>query len=146
MINEGNIPLILFGADVYAKKYKALLEYLNEDFDYFTDNDSTKWGTILYDKQIIPTDSLKSFSKCQIIISSTHEIEIRAQLSAMGLEECVIGLDDLCEQQMSTIGKIGVKAGDKKNIIVDMYEGIGWGGTELWAANLAYGLKNAGKK
>lgn len=38
--------IILFGAGVYAKKYKALLEYLNMDFDYFTDNDASKWGTI----------------------------------------------------------------------------------------------------
>ena len=37
--------MILFGAGVYAKKYKALLEYLHMDFDYFTDNDSSKWNT-----------------------------------------------------------------------------------------------------
>lgn len=30
--------LILFGAGVYAKKYKALLDYLDMEFNYFTDN------------------------------------------------------------------------------------------------------------
>ena len=35
--------VILFGAGVYAKKYKALLEYLHLDFDFFTDNDPSKW-------------------------------------------------------------------------------------------------------
>jgi len=141
--------IILFGAGVYAKKYKALLEYLHMDFDFFTDNDSFKWGTILYGKPVISPSELLNFSDCRIIISSTHEIAVRKQLAEMGLADRVVGLEDLyhlCEKQ--TIGEEdSVKAIDgKATIIVDMYEGIGWGGTELWAANLAYGLHGAGKK
>lgn len=140
--------IILFGAGVYAKKYKALLEYLHMDFDYFSDNDSSKWGALLYGKPIIAPNELVNFSECQIIISSTHEIVIRKQLSEMGLADCIVGLDDLysmCEQQMERVTDNNVSVCQEDTIIVDMYEGIGWGGTELWAANLAYGLKQAGK-
>lgn len=143
------LKIILFGAGVYAKKYKALLEYLHMDFDYFTDNDSSKWGISLYGKQVISPNELVNFSECQIIISSTHEIAIRKQLSQMGLSDCIIGLDDLynlCEQKMTGFADDKVTVHQEDTIIVDMYEGIGWGGTELWAANLAYGLQRAGKK
>lgn len=149
MDDNENIKTVLFGAGVYAKKYKALLEYLHIDFDFFTDNDSSKWGAILYGKPVIPPNDLQKFSDCQIIISSTHEIAIRKQLSDMGLSEYIVGLEDLyelCEQQMNEFQVDHIKLHSEKTIIVDMYEGIGWGGTELWAANLAYGLQKAGKK
>ena len=145
---ELKVKTILFGAGVYAKKYKALLEYLHMDFDYFTDNDSSKWGTVLYGKQVIAPNEIVNFTKCQIIISSTHEIAIRKQLSEMGLSDCIVGLDDLynlCEKRMNKTSGDNVSVCQEDTIIVDMYEGIGWGGTELWAANLAYGLRKAGK-
>lgn len=141
--------VVLFGAGVYAKKYKALLEYLHMDFDCFTDNDSSKWGSLLYGKPIIPPDELMNFPECQIIISSTHEIAIRKQLFQMELSENIIGLDDLyelCESQMID-GKVPDAAFRmEETIVIDMYEGIGWGGTELWAANLAYGLQKERKR
>lgn len=143
------MSLILFGAGVYAKKYKALLEFLHMDFDYFTDNDSSKWGTELYGKSVISPRELTKYSDGKIIISSTHEIAIRKQLSEMGLAGNIIGLDelyDLCEQRMENSQNESLVIHDNETIIVDMYEGIGWGGTELWAANLAYGLKKAGKQ
>lgn len=141
--------VVLFGAGVYAKKYKALLEYLRMDFDCFTDNDSSKWGTMLYGKPVISPKELANFSECQIIISSTHEIAIREQLAEMGLSEHIVGLNDLyelCEQQMNEFGDDHIVIHHQDAVIVDMYEGIGWGGSELWAANLAYGLQKAGKK
>lgn len=139
--------LILFGAGVYAKKYKALLEYLDMDFDYFTDNDDSKWGTVLYGKRVIAPYELRKFSSISIIISSTHEKAIRMQLADMGMEKNIIGLDalyGLCEKRMPEYDCRYTDVCGRKTILIDMYEGIGWGGTELWAANLAYGLKNAG--
>ncbi len=141
---------ILFGAGVYAKKYKALLEYLKMDFDYFTDNDTAKWGMVLYEKKVIAPHELKKFPDCSIIISSTHETAIRKQLADMGMEKNIIGLDTLyalCEKQMpEKVYNDTNTDGHHKTILIDMYEGIGWGGTELWAANLAYGLKETGCK
>lgn len=144
----GDIILILFGAGVYAKKYKALLEYLHMDFGYFTDNDSSKWGTMLYGKPVISPDELYMLSNIQIIISSTHEAAIRRQLAEMGLEDKIIGLDELyrlCEKRFSGNSDIRQAVQTKRTILMDMYEGIGWGGTELWAANLAHGFKNVGE-
>lgn len=141
--------IIFFGAGVYAKKYKALLEYLYMDFDYFTDNDPLKWGTELYGKLIIPPSELNYFQKCKIIISSTHEIAIRKQLLDMGIDNCIVGLDelyDLCECCIEIENDKKPIINDKETIFVDMYEGIGWGGTELWAADLAYGLKETGER
>mgnify|MGYP004456083365 CR=1 FL=1 len=140
---------ILFGAGVYAKKYKALLEYLHLDFDFFTDNDPAKWGITLYGKPVISPDEMTGLSDCKIIISSTHEIAIKAQLEAMGLSDRIMDLKnlyELCEQQMeeNAVGNVSFNA--ESTILVDMYEGIGWGGSELWAANLAYGLHNRGVK
>lgn len=143
------IKTVLFGAGVYAKKYAALLEYLDRDFDYFTDNDSSKWGKKLYGKEIISPQKLIELQPIQIIISSTHEIEIREQLAKMGLDNNLIGLDELynlCEQRMENSQNESLVMHDNETIIVDMYEGIGWGGTELWAANLAYGLNKVGKQ
>ena len=141
--------MILFGAGVYAKKYKALLEYLHMDFDYFTDNDSSKWGTVLYGKPIISPYEVSQFSDCKIIISSTHEAAIREQLAGMGLSECIMDLNELysmCEKQMDSSKDNLIRIHEQDTVVVDMYEGIGWGGSELWAANLAYGLQRKGKK
>ncbi len=139
--------LILFGAGVYAKKYKALLDYLDMEFNYFTDNDPSKWGMVLYGKKVIAPGELKTFPDCKIIVSSTHEDAIRKQLAGMGMEKNIIGLDmlyDLCEHKLLKSGRKNFNAGGRKTILIDMYEGIGWGGSELWAANLAYGLSKAG--
>lgn len=141
--------IILFGAGVYAKKYRALLEYLNMDFDYFADNDASKWGMVLYGKKVIAPAGLAMFPECKIIISSTHEAAIRQQLSEMGMDKNIVGLDvlyDLCEKQMPGEKCRQAAACGMETIFVDMYEGIGWGGTELWAANLAYGMRSAGYK
>lgn len=147
-MKEKNV-IILFGAGVYAKKYKSLLEYLYMDFDFFTDNDSTKWGTMLYGKPVISPDELTGFLTCKIIISSTHEVAIRKQLADMKLSDCILGMDDLykmCEEKMEHTETARGSINEKETILVDMYEGIGWGGTELWAANLAYGLQKKRKK
>lgn len=140
--------IILFGAGVYAKKYKALLEYIGIDFDYFTDNDSCKWGTMLYGKKVIAPDSLTEFQNYRIIISCTHEIAIIKQLSDMGLQDKILSLDELysfCEKKKEKNRNIA-KLHNEETIFMDMYEGIGWGGSEIWAANLSYYLKQRGKQ
>lgn len=140
--------LILFGAGVYAKKYKALLEYVGIDFDYFTDNDSSKWGTVLYGKKVLAPDALLEIQNCRIIISCTHEIAIAKQLSNMGLQHKILGLDELYEfyeNKREYSGNVTMFKSEQ-TIFMDMYEGIGWGGSEIWAANLAYHLKQNGKQ
>lgn len=133
--------IVMFGAGVYAKKYKAILEYLEMGFDYFTDNDAHKWGTTYYGKPVIAPVELTRMD-CKIIISCTHEDAIGQQLCEMGIRDRVIELRELCflcMQKEPCRKRLNYDAKDPF-IIVDMYEGIGWGGSEIWAAQLAYEL------
>lgn len=138
---------VLFGAGVYAKKYKSLLDFLGMEFDYFSDNDSSKYGTVLYGKEIISPQQLIDLD-CQIIISCTHGEQIRNQLEKMGIVEKLVNLDDiysLFKKKITNESISNCRLSGRQNIIVDMYEGIGWGGTEIWAATVAKGLNEKGR-
>lgn len=140
--------IVLFGAGVYAKKYKSLLDFLGMEFDYFSDNDSSKFGTILYGKEIIPPQKLIELD-CRIIISCTHGEQIKKQLEKMGIAEKLFDLDDiysLFKKEIANERISNCRLSGEMNIIVDMYEGIGWGGTEIWAATVAKGLNEKGRK
>lgn len=139
--------LVLFGAGVYAKKYKSLLDFLGIEFSFFTDNDKSKWGGFLYGKKIItPSDLLKL--NCKILISCTHGEAITKQLGEMGIADRVLEMEELCNAFRERIRTLAYKVlpeTDKaRTVIVDMYEGVGWGGTEIWAATVAKGLKKEG--
>ena len=139
--------IVLFGAGVYAKKYKSLLDFLGMEFDYFSDNDSSKLGTILYGKEIISPQKLIDLD-CRIIISCTHGEQIKNQLEKMGIAEKLFNLDDIYNLFKKKIANESISnccLSGEMNIIVDMYEGIGWGGTEIWAATVAKGLNRKGR-
>ena len=153
MENSRMKKLILFGAGVYAKKYLSLLEYLDIPFDYFTDNNTSIYGNKLFGKEIIPPEKLCTL-ECNVIISCTHTEPIKKQLGEMGILHKLIDIKDIYQNY---IEKMGIKKGvndsissckkhksSKMNILVDMYEGIGWGGTEIWAAEIARGLSYKG--
>lgn len=140
--------IVLFGAGVYAKKYKSLLDYLGIEFDYFSDNDSNKHGTTLYGKKVIPPRELIDLD-CRIIISCTHGEQIRKQLEEMGIAGKLLELNDiydLFKKKIISENGYGCQLSEKENVIVDMYEGIGWGGTEIWAATVAKGLADKERK
>lgn len=139
---------VLFGAGVYAKKYKSLLDFLEMPFEFFTDNDPSKWGTELYGKPVIAPNELVNLD-CQIVISCTHGEQITRQLEEMGLGERLLSLEMLyhkfsmkLEQRELTIR---TEMSDKRSVIIDMYEGIGWGGTEIWATTVGAGLQERGE-
>lgn len=139
--------IVLFGAGVYARKYKAILDYLGMEFQYFTDNDARKWGEVFYDKPVVSPDRLLQMD-CRIVISCTHEDAIKRQLQEMGLQNQILELKELyllCEKRDVVLKNIN-SIDENPVIVVDMYEGIGWGGSEMWAAELAYGLQQHGKQ
>ena len=138
--------LVLFGAGVYAKMYKSLLDYLNIPFDYYTDNDSSKYGLFLYGKEVIDPNTLPLLD-CNVIISCSHGEAIKEQLKGMGILDRLISLEDICEIFKERISEKTMKYKNmkqQKTVLVDMYEGIGWGGTEMWAASVAKGLLKRG--
>ncbi len=139
--------VILFGAGIYAHKYKSMLDFLNITFDYFADNDKSKIGTYLYDKEVISPEKLVELD-CAILISCTHEKEIEQQLQAMGIGNKIIKFDDLVvlvSKRLGTKMNDKLHSGEISHILVDMYEGAGWGGTEIWAATVAKGLEKEGR-
>lgn len=141
--------VVLFGAGVYAKKYKSLLEYMGLTFDYFTDNDQNKWGTSLFGREVLAPARLKEMD-CHIIISCTHGEEIRQQLREMGMISKNLEINDLYEAYLQSLetneGKKTIMQKDRVTLLFDMYEGIGWGGTEMWASDTALLMKEAGHK
>ncbi len=139
--------IVLFGAGVYAKKYKSLLDFLEISFDYFTDNDSSKFGTVLYGKRVIPPQKLLEID-CSIIISCTHGEQIKNQLEDMGIVDKLLDIRDIYDlfrEKITSKADYCYQASNQISILVDMYEGIGWGGTEIWAATVAKGLNNKGR-
>lgn len=138
--------IVLFGAGVYAHKYKSMLDCFNIKFDYFTDNDESKIGTYLYGKEIISPDKLVMLD-CAILISCTHMKAIEQQLEEMGIGNKIIKIDELVtllSQKLDTKITDKLHFEGKPYIVVDMYEGAGWGGTEIWASTVAKGLADNG--
>ena len=137
--------VVLFGAGVYAKKYKSFLEYVHMTFDFFTDNDNGKVGKYLYDKEIISPLSLIDMD-CNIIISCTHAEQIKKQLEEMGILNKVLEIQDIYKEYTDFMNKGNIDdcLNDRTTVIIDMYEGIGWGGTEMWAAGTAQDLSEKG--
>lgn len=133
--------LVLFGAGIYAEKYVSLLNYLELSFDYFTDNDSSKFSKTYMGKPIISPEELIDMD-CDILISCTHGKQIMQQLSEMKISHKVINLDIICEKVKNKIEEksIFLHNNAEMTIINDIFEGGGWGGTEMWAATISKGL------
>ena len=140
--------VVLFGAGIYAEKYRTLLEYLGMPFHYFSDNDSSKIGLELWGRKIISPDELMN-KECSILVSCTHGKEIEKQLAGMGIADRLLGLEDLAEKLEARLKEENIsgegEASKEQSVILDMYEGDGWGGTEMWAATVAKGLEAEGK-
>lgn len=141
--------VVLFGAGIYAEKYRTLLEYLGMPFQYLSDNDSSKIGLEIWGRKIIPPYDLIN-KKCNIIISCTHKKAIEQQLVDMGIADKLLRIEDLAKELQGKFKKdkicISARIPEKQSIILDMYEGDGWGGTEMWAATVAKGLREKGKE
>lgn len=136
--------IVLFGAGIYAEKYRTLLEYLGMPFHYFSDNDESKIGSELWGRRIIPPDELRN-KECRVIVSCTHGREIEKQLTNMGIKDKILRLEDLTGKLQARLEEENItdagKASKGQTVILDMYEGDGWGGTEMWSATVAKGLE-----
>lgn len=142
--------LILFGVGELAATYMELLDYLEIEFAFFTDNDKSKWGNCYCGRQILPPAALKNMD-CYILISCTYVEEITEQLKSLGIQERLIGLEELCafRRLPSPAGLNGSANTDRfhktENIFFDIYTSTKWAGTEIWAANLAKEFVQRGK-
>lgn len=141
--------IVLFGAGIYAEKYKSLLDFLNISVDYFSDNDKTKIGQRLYQKEVIEPIKLKNID-CRILISSTHFFEISKQLRDMEISNKLLTIEELCPLLLQKLPDYERERKcdllQDRKIFIDIYEGNGWGGTEMWAVTVAKGLEREGKE
>lgn len=140
--------VVLFGAGIYAEKYRTLLEYLGMPFQYFSDNDRSKIGLELFGRKIIAPEELID-KECSIIVSCTHIRAIEQQLADMGIADKLLRLEDLTEKLRERLTEekfsfSGRNSGGQ-SVFIDIYEGDGWGGTEMWAAAVAKGLEKKGQ-
>jgi len=79
-------PIIIFGTGSRALQFLGHFPHLN--IRYFTDNDKRKWEQTYQDKPIIcPKDLIQYTDACRIVIASSYDDEIAAQLSGMELVE-----------------------------------------------------------
>lgn len=137
--------LFLFGAGRVAKNYTKILEELFFEIYGYVDNNSNKWGTILYNRKIYAPEELKKETDIDIIIACTDVNAITMQLSQMGIQEKIVSIDYFIKQGIENIKikknyiNYSINNYGKKTIIVDNFNGT-WGGAEDWSHEITSSL------
>lgn len=88
--------IIIFGASEAGKKaYNILIEF-GFNVKFFVDNDSKKWGTTLFNRNINDPKSIYEINKEEdiLIIASMYVGEISKQLDEMGFKGCYYDVYD----------------------------------------------------
>ncbi len=143
-----NREIVIFGASGGALKIAKTLNNLSIGFQFFSDNDSKKWGTILLEKEVIEPSRLAEMSHC-IIIASMYYSEIYSQLLEMGIQsERIVTKEEILvnyfnafsSQFVNSQMKEAVHYHQDETIILDMSEGYALSGATRWTMNLASGL------
>ncbi len=131
----------LFGIGREAEKYYSIMIALHEKPDYAFDNSKQKQGTFFHDIEILSPERLSDID-CEIVISCGFKEAITAQLSEMGLENKIIDLDMLMRKAIEDyangyISNMADIPQREENIVIDAFDGIGWGGMEIWSYEVA---------
>lgn len=143
-----NREIVIFGASGGASKIAKTLDNLSIGFQYFSDNDSKKWGMVLLGKEVIEPSRLAKMSCC-IVIASMYYSEIYNQLLDMGIqaerivtkEEVLISYFDAKSSHfVNDEMKRTIHYNKSRTIILDMSEGYELSGATRWTMNLASGL------
>ena len=141
-----NKKLVIFGASGGGIKVAQTLQSFGIDFECFLDNNLSKWGTALLDKQICSPQILLE-DNYQIIIASEYQAEIEKQLEEMGqLSHLILKEDLILPEIEKLLPKIKNKFGDwieneSRTIIIDLLEGVQLGGIETWTCRVARELQ-----
>lgn len=86
IVKDKNI--IIFGTGSLAQKLVQLLRLKNIKIQCLTDNNSDKWGKVIYGLKVIEPRELKDLKEnTVIIIGSSYYLEISDQLNNMGIED-----------------------------------------------------------
>lgn len=144
------VKIVLFGTGRELPKYIGYLKNLGIEPYCLADNDKGKWGTVIDGMKVIPPMELKDMD-CKILISCNFVNEITSQLVEMGIRDKILSYQPLFKQSVDEYADYYKKSallpiGKEKSILIDAFDGIGWGGMEMWSYRVAEGLSEAGYK
>lgn len=141
--------IVMFGTGKLAAFYMNLLHKLGWSPLFFVDNDEKKWGKECLGYEIKTPEVLRN-AEYKIVISCDYVSEIKEQLLNMGIDEKnVLTYQHLLRKYLEQ-NRIGEQHSaplvkkEKERIIIDTFQGTGWGGTEIWSYRVGAGLKERG--
>lgn len=129
--------IILFGAGFEATRIIEMLDAINCNVIFCVDNDEKKINTDIKGIKIYNPMKLKEY-KASIYVTPIVEDQIISQLIEMGLEKRVISKEKFFDEYLKELDKhikgnvTNKNINDKKAILFDDMEGVGWGGIERW--------------
>lgn len=130
--------LVLFGAGREAEKYIGYLHTIGVTPVCFADNNPAKWGTTICNLPVVSPETIKAMD-CQIMISCNFVKELTDQLKEMGLSSRLLSYQPLfrktVEQRIhqGVFDISGVSLNENPCVLIDAFDGIGWGGMEMWS-------------
>lgn len=140
--------LVLFGAGREAEKYIGYLRTIGVEPDCFADNNSEKWGTVFCGKTVISPETIKDMD-CKVMISCNFVKELTGQLKEMGLLSRLVSFQPLFRETieqyiLQKTSQPGVALNQTPCILIDAFDGIGWGGMEMWSYHTGLELSKRG--
>ena len=141
--------IALFGAGRELQKYIDLLGTLGIQPLCIADNSPDKWGERTGGIKVVTPEDLRDM-ECKIMISCAFVNEITEQLDSMGLGKRLIDYQTLFRQSVedyaekNQFGRTKAQFNKKESVLIDAFDGIGWGGIEIWSYQVGAGLKNRG--
>ncbi len=141
---------ILFGTGKLMPFYRSLLLASGESVSSYVDNDRSKWDTNIDGIQVVPPEKLVKGS-CNIVTACFAEQEIEKQLCSMGIkQERIYDFAKLFHHYIKKLAsnnnRPGGSSAGRHSVLFDAYDGIGWGGMEMWSYRVADGLRRKGHK
>lgn len=138
----------LFGIGREAEKYYSFLDAIGETPKFAFDNSPKRQGTFFHDIEILPPSTLYECD-CDIVISCNFKEAITEQLSEMGCSDRIVDLNTILrgaiEQYSEEFAVMApVKSESKESIVIDAFDGIGWGGMEIWSYEVGRELADRG--
>lgn len=153
---------VLFGTGKLMPFYRSILLAAGESVSRYADNDQRKWNTQIEGVPVVPPEELRKGSY-NIIISCSGGQEIERQLLSMGIGKNHIfdrvKLFHYYIEQLASVSNrfyrdlekthdciLNIQGRSRYTILIDAYDGIGWGGMEMWSYRVAEGLQRKGHK
>ena len=141
--------IVLFGVGRELKKHIGYLNNIGLEPYCFADNNPEKWGTIVEGKHVVNPKELLEMD-CNILISCNFVEEITKQLEEMGLGNKLINFQPILKELVDKYAdnykytEKTVSINKSKQILIDAFDGVGWGGMEVWSYNVGNELDKRG--